>query len=241
MSGRWFRFYDEAINDPKVLRMAPEMRWQWVAMLCIASQSNGKIPADEDVSLLLRTPVSQAQEILAEFVSRGLLDRGRDGRLEPHNWRKRQYKSDLSTPRVKQFRKRFKAVAGTPPETETDTEAETDKTNTLSAAPTTSVQQEFALAEEPAQEPAAPHAYPEDFEEVWREYRVVGPKTASKAAAHKAFAKLTAADRKACWSGVVSYAVHVRDERKRRADYPVKHLATFINERGWEPFLEEAA
>lgn len=133
MSGRWFRFYDEAINDPKVLRMSPEMRWNWVAVLCIASQSKGKIPADEDVSLLLRTTVSQASEIIGEFVSRGLLDKTRDGFHEPHNWRRRQYKSDLSTPRVKQFRKRFKAVSATPPEADTEqtTEAETEKKTSL--------------------------------------------------------------------------------------------------------------
>ena len=115
---RWFRFYDDSINDPKVLRMSPEMRWHWVAMLSIASKNDGRLPSVEDVALMLRTTVSQAQEIIDDLVARVLLDEARDGTLTPHNWRKRQYKSDVSTDRVKRFRKRARNVSETPPETE---------------------------------------------------------------------------------------------------------------------------
>lgn len=100
----------------------------------------------------------------------------------------------------------------------------------------------FALTSE---EPAAGklngkhHAYPEEFEAVWHEYQPIAPKNATKADAYAAWRKLDGDDRKLCWTGVVNYAVWLIDERKRKPDTPVKHLATFINKRGWEPFMEQ--
>jgi hypothetical protein len=60
------------------------------------------------------------------LVSAGLLDVTSVG-LEPHNWRSRQYKSDVSTARVKQYRERHRNVSPnvteTPPEqSRTETE-----------------------------------------------------------------------------------------------------------------------
>ena len=82
--------------------------------------------------------------------------------------------------------------------------------------------------------------YPDDFEALWHEYRPIAPKNATKADAFTAWKKLSAIERAQCWSGLVEYAVWVIEERKRRADTPVKHLATFINKRGWEAFMETA-
>lgn len=124
---RWFRFYDEALNDPKVLRLPDDLYRRWTQVLCIASKHNGHIPAVDDVAILLRTTVSDAEKILSDLVSRDLLDKGRGDVLTPHNWRKRQYKSDVSTERVKRFRKRFKAVTETPPDTETEQSTDTER------------------------------------------------------------------------------------------------------------------
>jgi hypothetical protein len=115
---RWFRFYDGAIDDPKIIKLPDDLHRAWVNLLCIASKNNGRIPPLDDVAIMLRTSVSCVEKIIAELVSRELLDETRGGRIEPHNWRKRQYKSDVSTDRVKRFRKRFKTVSETPPETE---------------------------------------------------------------------------------------------------------------------------
>lgn len=83
--------------------------------------------------------------------------------------------------------------------------------------------------------------YPDDFESVWSEYKAIANPNATKADAAKAFARLSKADKDACWTGVVRYVVWIREERRKRPDMPVKHLATFINKRGWEPFMEDAA
>jgi hypothetical protein len=60
---------------------------------------------------------------LGFLVECGLLeDKGKH--FQPHNWNKWQYKSDVSTVRVKQFRKRPRNISETPPDTESDTDTE---------------------------------------------------------------------------------------------------------------------
>ena len=116
---RWFRFYDDAINDPKILKLTDALRWQWVAILCVASKNDGMLPPTDDVALMLRVKPSAAAAIIAGLKSAGLLD-SIDGSFSPHNWNGRQYKSDVSTERVKRFRKRERNVSETPPESESE-------------------------------------------------------------------------------------------------------------------------
>ena len=122
---RWFRFYDDAINDPKILKLPEASRWHWTALLCIASKHDGFLPAIEDVALMLRVKPAAAAAIIAQMKQAGLLDL-EEGKYAPHNWSGRQYKSDVSTDRVKRFRNGKRnvspAVTETAPETEADTE-----------------------------------------------------------------------------------------------------------------------
>lgn len=123
----WFRFYGDALNDPKIIKLSDQLYRAWSGLLCIASKNNGVLPPVEDIAIMLRVTVSHAEEMVSELIARELIDKDKRGTMTPHNWRKRQYKSDVSTARVKQFRKRFRNVAETPPEqsrTETDTETE---------------------------------------------------------------------------------------------------------------------
>ena len=114
---RWFRFYDDAINDPKLLKLSDRMHRAWVGLLCIASKNEGQLPAMEDCALMLRLQPERMAEALVSVVGAGLLDR--DGAtLSPHKWNVRQYKSDVSTERVKRFRQHPRNAAETPPETE---------------------------------------------------------------------------------------------------------------------------
>lgn len=118
---RWFRFYDDAINDPKILKLPEASRWHWTALLCIASKNDGFLPPTDDVALMLRVKPGAAAAIIAQMKQCGLLDL-EDGKFTPHNWSGRQYKSDVSTDRVKRFRNSKRnvssAVSETPPETE---------------------------------------------------------------------------------------------------------------------------
>jgi hypothetical protein len=65
MSNRWFRFYHDVINDPKVLSLPEAMRWSWVAVLCAASKNDGKLPEIQHLALMLRVSKQRAASILA--------------------------------------------------------------------------------------------------------------------------------------------------------------------------------
>lgn len=111
---RWFRLYDDVIHDPKLLKLPDNMRWIWVAMLCIASKNGGALPPVDDVALSLRVPDAKAAEYITKLVKAKLLD-SKDGVFVPHNWDGRQFKSDTSNDRVKRHRETKRNV--TPPVT----------------------------------------------------------------------------------------------------------------------------
>lgn len=130
---RWFRMYDELLDDPKVQRLASEDFRAWVNLLCLASRCGGKIPTVSETAFALRTDDSGALAVLERLSSAGLIDRvagGGDGwHYAPHGWAKRQFKSDTSTSRVKRFRQRSETATVTAPETDTETEVLLSKDN----------------------------------------------------------------------------------------------------------------
>ena len=71
---RWFRFYDDAINDPAA-KLSDRMHRAWVGLLCIASKNEGQLPAMEDCALMLRLQPERMAEALVSLVGAGLLDR----------------------------------------------------------------------------------------------------------------------------------------------------------------------
>ncbi len=114
----WFRLYSQVMNDPKLLLLPEAMRWHWLVLLCVSSENNGVIPSLEVAALALRMKPTKAGETVARLATAGLLDRVEGGYFQPHNWGARQYKSDVSTERVKRFRNGGRNVSETPPETE---------------------------------------------------------------------------------------------------------------------------
>lgn len=108
---RWFRFYDDAIHDAKVLKLSDAMHRAWVTLLCIASKNNGALPSAADIALTLRVKPSVVASWITELNTCGLLDRDGDG-FAPHNWSDRQYKSDSSAERMKRHRDRKRDVTG---------------------------------------------------------------------------------------------------------------------------------
>lgn len=127
---RWFRFYAEALNDPKVQRLDGETFKFWINLLCLASQNEGRLPDVADMAFALRMPENACLTVVERLLNGGLIDRLNGGpngwHYAPHGWAKRQYKSDGSTDRVKRFRQRSKNVFETPPDTETETDTDTD-------------------------------------------------------------------------------------------------------------------
>lgn len=125
---RWFRFYAEALNDPKVQRLDGDTFKFWVNVLCIASQNEGRLPDVQDIAFSMRIDDNGCRTVLERLLNAGLIDKCNGGpngwHYAPHGWHKRQYKSDGSTERVKRFRERSKPVTETLSDTETDTETE---------------------------------------------------------------------------------------------------------------------
>jgi hypothetical protein len=136
MSGnRWFRFYAEAMNDPKVDRLQPSLYKTWVKLLCLAcTHAKGHLPSVDDIAYHFRLSVADAQQQIDELILADLIDILPGGTLSPHNWGTRQYVSDKSADRMRKHREKKKSdgqcdvthtVTVTPPEqsrTDTDTE-----------------------------------------------------------------------------------------------------------------------
>ena len=122
---RWFRLYEDVLNDPKVQRLEPTLFKHLINIWCLSSKHDGKLPGVEDISFGLRITKDEVKKTLDFLVGAELLEKkGRN--LVPHNWNGRQFKSDVSTERVKQFRKRRETVSETPPDTDTDTDTDTE-------------------------------------------------------------------------------------------------------------------
>jgi hypothetical protein len=121
---RWFRFYDGALDDPKVQGLPGDLFKIWVNLLCVAARNEGRLPAD-DLPFLMRMDPAILDQAIGALSDRGLIDETGDG-LAPHNWDVRQFKSDVSNERVKRHRQRHgngksnvtKSENETPPETE---------------------------------------------------------------------------------------------------------------------------
>lgn len=118
---KWFRLYNEVLEDPKVQKLPPETFKFWINILCLSSKSDGKLPSLEDISFALRLPLDETKEAFHACQKALLIDEQPNqhgSTYAPHNWRKRQYKSDTSTERVKRFRNGQRNGVVTAPDTE---------------------------------------------------------------------------------------------------------------------------
>jgi len=108
---RWFRAYDEALDDPKIQRLSDALFKTWFNLLCLASRNNGALPEVSEIAFALRLSEKDAGKRIGELIESGLIDR--DGEtLRPHNWNHRQFSSDVSNERVKRHRERKKTATG---------------------------------------------------------------------------------------------------------------------------------
>ncbi len=105
---KWFRFYSEAIHEPKVLLLTLSERWIWVVALSLANDGKprGVLPSLRMFAAAMRVSERKAQEYLDKLIDVGLIDVAKDGTLTPHNWQARQQKSDDVTSRTRTFRER---------------------------------------------------------------------------------------------------------------------------------------
>ena len=223
---RWFRVYDELLDDPKVQCLAPELFRALVNLWCIASKHKGRLPPMAQVAFALRMTPEQAADALAELRAAGLIDDDADG-ARPHNWDGRQFKSDASNDRVGRFRQRRRngecnadeTATVTLPESETESETETESEG----------------EKRDARAVRAP-SWQEFEQKVWEPY----PRTPvmSKDRAWRAWRKASDEDRAAIVAAIPRYAAWLKE---KKSDHPVLNVATFIGERRFEGFAERAA
>lgn len=212
---RWFRFYDDAINDPKILRLSDANFRAWVTLLCLASKNDGVLPSTNDIALVLRMKPAKVAEWLATLTAAGLVDND-NGLFCPHNWNVRQFKSDVSNERVKRHRERRRngecnvteTAPVTPPETEQKQSTDTE-------------QKERSRAVAPSDD------WPSDFgDQFWQAY----PRKTEKLAAMKKLAAI----RK---TGVVTFVDLMAGVRRYAAlktePQYTKHPTTWLNAGCW--------
>ena len=124
---RWFRVYAELIDDPKFIKLGPELRSGLLMTWCVAASNDGRLPSIEDLAIKFRMPEARAARLIDDLRHHGFIDEDEQG-LAPHNWAARQFKSDVSNKRTKRYRERKRDVTVTAPDqnrTDNRTEAVT--------------------------------------------------------------------------------------------------------------------
>lgn len=130
---RWFRIYENLVDDPKVQRLDPSLFKALINLWCLTSANGGVLPPIDEIAFKLRMKSQKAQCILDALKVAGLFEDDEKG-THPHNWDGRQYKSDVedstAAERMRRYRNKQRNGSVTRPvtlrssETETDTEAE---------------------------------------------------------------------------------------------------------------------
>jgi len=130
---QWFRLYSRMVDDDKLKLLAFEDRWHFVALCCLKSEGLLDEAAgdlrDRRIAVRLGVQLRELEEIGRRLREVELVDEA----LSPLAWDDLQFRSDKSTERVREFRKRQRnqrgnavkrdeTVSVTAQETETDTE-----------------------------------------------------------------------------------------------------------------------
>jgi hypothetical protein len=110
----WLRLHTDIISDRKIRRQPVAQRWLWITVLCLARQSEepgqllkwGDVPiTPEDLADAAAIPLVEVEVGLRVFMEQNMLHRVGRVFVVTH-WADRQFASDSSTPRVREFRAR---------------------------------------------------------------------------------------------------------------------------------------
>ena len=105
---KWFRFWTDTLDDVKILQLSDYEYRIWTYLLAIASEVNsmsGECHVNvKSMSLRCRTQVNHFLRALETFQRVGLITIDGDGFPFITNWKKRQFKSDDVTARVRKYR-----------------------------------------------------------------------------------------------------------------------------------------
>lgn len=134
----WFRFYQSALEDPRIQRLPGDLFKSWVNLLCLTSKNNGILPSTDDIAFALRITVDDAILITDNLLKIGLLEFSGD-HLVPTDWHDRQFLDKTNAQRQRNFRHRQKGrnalhngssnALHNGPVTSQDTDTDTDTDN----------------------------------------------------------------------------------------------------------------
>jgi hypothetical protein len=231
----WFRFYTEAINDPKLEELTPAQRWLWVTLLAVARESpqSGRLLRAEGVpwrseALGRRAGLKarEAQEGLKEMEKVGLI--AWDDCWVIPRWRDRQFESDDVTARTQRHRndvgttlERSISVPGNDVGTHQRTETDTENNNPPLVPPVVDVVEPAVGEIERRIRPS-----PIGFEKFWEQY----PRKIGKGAAKRAW---TAAVRKVGAEPLVAAAASYSRQREGQDAKFTPYPATWLNREQW--------
>lgn len=103
----WWRAECGSIDHPKLLKLSDAMHRAWYTLMCVAGANGGALPPTEDIAIRLRMNKAKVAEWITKLVQAELFDNV-DGVFVPHNWTKRQYKSDKTDPTAGERMKRYR-------------------------------------------------------------------------------------------------------------------------------------
>ena len=143
MANAWFRLYAEFEDDPKVRCLPEQMQIRLVWLFC--ERCKGVTISERHRTFQWRCSDVELADTKREFMTAGFIDE----EWNLLNWDKRQFLSDSSTDRTRRYRERHRTSQErhsdsaqshgnknvTAPDTDTDTEANTDKRTTAQSVP----------------------------------------------------------------------------------------------------------
>jgi hypothetical protein len=131
---RWFRSHVAKLESYKVQLLSDAHYRAWESLLCVAALHDGVLPSLPETAFRLRKSAEETAELIETLVAARLFDRTDRG-IEPHDWNEWQYRSDVSSERVKRFRQRGRSVSETPSESDSETDSDPEADASGAAAP----------------------------------------------------------------------------------------------------------
>jgi hypothetical protein len=124
----WFRMYAEFATDTKVQSMDETLQRRFIMFLCLHCKGEYERLTDDELAFALRITPAELVNTKEAFKQKRFLDD--NGKIR--SWNKRQFKSDSSTDRVREHRKRQcngDETAGNVSVTPSDTDSDSENTS----------------------------------------------------------------------------------------------------------------
>jgi len=222
---KWFRFEAAAVRHPKVTGLSDANKWLWVQLLCLAAENKGQLSHERHISRVLNRRLDHLLSGLDQLIKAGLID-VKDGGYVPHDWEHYQMKSDSSSERMREWRRKRNVscdVTVTAHDTKRDDKIEAH----LDSSP---ILKERLL---PQQLSILPKSAKVDSSAFFEQFWKVWPNKVGKLVAERAFTKAFAKHGlEPIMAGLERYLL------EKPADRPWLNPATFLNQ---ERFLDEPA